>query len=110
MNAVSLGICVERVSAASATRDVAVQTLCSRRVGKLLQRVRLRGGGKAAAAARRLGDWARLRLRPVLDRFFAAALSGRADEAALHRFRIEGKELRYAMELLAVAFLESFRT
>jgi CHAD domain-containing protein/uncharacterized protein Yka (UPF0111/DUF47 family) len=82
----------------------------ARRVDQLLQRVRSHGRGKAGAAPPRFGDWARERLRPVVEQFFGAVPADRADEAALHRFRIRGKELRYAMELLAGAFPEPFRT
>jgi CHAD domain-containing protein len=82
----------------------------ARRVDQLLQRVRRRGRDKARAAPPCFGDWARERLRPVVEQFFAAVPADRADEAALHRFRIRGKELRYAMELLAGAFPEPFRT
>jgi CHAD domain-containing protein/uncharacterized protein Yka (UPF0111/DUF47 family) len=82
----------------------------AQRIAQLLRRVRFRGGGKAGAANARFGDWARGRLGPVVGRFFAAIPSDRADPAALHRFRVRGKELRYAMEVLAGAFPESFRT
>jgi CHAD domain-containing protein len=83
---------------------------CARQVDKLLQRVRSRGSERAGAASPRFGDWARERLRPVVEQFFGAVPCDRADEAALHQFRIRGKELRYTMELLAGAFPEPFRT
>ena len=49
------------------------------------------------------------RLRPFVDEFFAAAQAPAADTAALHRLRILGKRLRYAMEIFAGAFDPSFR-
>ena len=42
--------------------------------------------------------------------FFAAVPRDATDLAALHMFRIRGKELRYAMEVLAGAFSDEFRT
>jgi CHAD domain-containing protein len=79
-----------------------------RRVEDLLRRVRPRRG-ETVQRGLRFGDWARARLRPVVKRFFAASPSAASDEAALHRFRIRGKELRYVMELLAAAFPPDFR-
>jgi CHAD domain-containing protein len=76
-----------------------------RRTRKMLARM-------AAAHARsreRFADRARLRLRPLAAAFLAAAPPVGAEDAALHRFRIRGKELRYAMELLAAAFPPAFR-
>ena len=49
------------------------------------------------------------RLRPFVDEFFAAAQAPAADAATLHRLRILGKRLRYAMEIFAGAFDPSFR-
>lgn len=49
------------------------------------------------------------RLRPFVDEFFAAAQAPGVDAAALHRLRILGKRLRYAMEIFAGAFDPSFR-
>jgi CHAD domain-containing protein len=55
------------------------------------------------------GNWAASRLRKILKRFFKASPSDLNDLKSLHRFRIRGKELRYAMELLAPAFAAEFR-
>jgi len=74
----------------------------------LLRRVRPRRG-EAVKRGLRFGDWARARLRPIVKRFFEASPSAASEEAALHQFRIRGKELRYAMELLAGAFPPDFR-
>ena len=54
-------------------------------------------------------DFARARLKQTLDSFFELSVHGTADLEALHRFRIAGKELRYAMELLSPAFAGRFR-
>jgi CHAD domain-containing protein len=55
------------------------------------------------------GRWATARLRKILKRFFKASPSDLHDLRSLHRFRIRGKELRYAMELLAPAFPAAFQ-
>lgn len=54
-------------------------------------------------------DFARQRLSEDACRFFAASPSAEASDEALHQFRIEGKKLRYAMELFAAAFGREFR-
>jgi CHAD domain-containing protein len=79
-----------------------------RRIDKLLARVHFRPE-PADQALECFADWAPRCLRPVVDEFFASLPADRSDEAALHQFRIKGKELRYAMELLTGAFPESFR-
>jgi CHAD domain-containing protein len=80
------------------------------RIDNLLARVSSYGREKDRRALCRFGDWAHEHLRPAVQRFFAAVPSDRTDEAALHRFRIRGKELRYVMELLAGAFPDRLRT
>src|SRR5262249_19810439 len=75
-----------------------------RRTRKLLARV-----GDNLAGTERFVDRARYSLRPLVETFFAACPATGADVAALHRFRIRGKELRYAVELLAGAFAPAFR-
>lgn len=55
------------------------------------------------------GKWSHAKLQPIVKNFFEAIPGKDADLAALHRFRIRGKELRYAMELLAGAFPSDFR-
>jgi CHAD domain-containing protein len=81
-----------------------------RRIDKLLERVHCRGERKTSSQAEPFGEWARAYFRPVVDRFFAAVPAEQTDEAALHQFRICGKQLRYNMELLAGAFPDEFRT
>lgn len=75
-----------------------------RRIDALLQRVRSRHAEDA-----RFGDWAAKHLGAAAERFFAAVPTDQADEEALHRLRIRGKELRYAVELLAGAFPDALR-
>lgn len=75
-----------------------------RRTRKLLARV-----GEKLAGSERFGQRARASLRPLVEAFLAAAPAEGTDDVALHRFRIRGKELRYALELLAGAFPPAFR-
>lgn len=79
------------------------------RVGKLLERVRLRHKSAKVAPCPPFGGWASKALQPVITEFFAAAPGPKHKLSELHQFRIQGKKLRYAMELLAPAFPSSFR-
>ena len=69
-----------------------------KRVRRLLARI------EAPKTNDRFGPWARVRLRKIVRRFFDASPADRNDMEALHQFRMQGKQLRYAMELLAPAF------
>lgn len=80
-----------------------------RRAAKLLRKVCVRGPA-AGAEPVRFGPWAQQQIQPVLQEFFTAAAADMSDIEALHQFRIAGKKLRYALELLAPAFPESLRT
>lgn len=78
------------------------------RLAGVIKRIRLRG------TANRLhkptfGRTARKELSTLVDSFFTAAANDLSDYEALHGFRIEGKRLRYAMEVFAGAFEPSFR-
>ncbi len=79
-----------------------------RRVEKLLSRVRLRGKGRKSKEPT-YREWADSHLRPILDAFYTTSESDLADTADLHQFRILGKKLRYAMELLSAAFGSELR-
>ncbi|MGD9646873.1 MAG: CHAD domain-containing protein [Pirellulales bacterium] len=76
------------------------------RVEALVKRTRWRdersGEPTVALAAQR-------RLRPFVDEFFAAATAGSSDAPGLHRLRILGKRLRYAMEVFGGVFDPSLR-
>lgn len=80
-----------------------------RRCAKLLRKVCWRGAAEDGEPVR-FGPWAACQMRPVIDAFFAAAAADLSDVDAMHRFRIAGKKLRYAMELLTPVFPESLRT
>lgn len=84
-----------------------------RQAAKLLRKIRLRKVRRrnvpTAAVPVCFGPWAEQRIQPLLDEFFAAAAADLTDLAILHRFRIVGKKLRYAIELLAAGFSERVR-
>ncbi len=81
-----------------------------RKVEELLDRVRFRDEFRANDSPIDFGTWARMRLRPMVETFFRAfALEGK-DEQEFHQLRVLGKKLRYAMELLAEAFPDEFRS
>lgn len=64
----------------------------------------------AAPPVPTFGPWAKRQLRKSVKAFFGAEPPRLKDLESLHRFRIRGKELRYAMELLVAAFPASFQT
>ena len=76
------------------------------RVDVLLEKTAKKDSRSVAGS---FGTWATARLGKILKRFFKASPSDLNDLRNLHRFRIRGKELRYAMELLAPAFAGEFR-
>lgn len=80
-----------------------------RRVDKLLARVADPKPSRAEAANQVFGEWSRRRLRPIVKRFFDSAEEDLSEYEALHRLRIRGKQVRYAMEILVGAFPEAFR-
>lgn len=49
-------------------------------------------------------SYGRRRFRRLLDEFFTRADRKLKDDAAIHRLRIEGKKLRYALEIFAAVF------
>jgi len=77
-----------------------------RRAEKLLERVRLRGVGNPKD---KFSEWAVERIRPQLRKFFEAGEGDLTKVTALHQFRIRGKKLRYAVELLSGAFTDEIR-
>lgn len=63
----------------------------------------------AAGRSPRFGRWARRELRRSVRFFFAAEPHDLEDLSAIHQFRLAGKDLRYAIELLAAAFPNRLR-
>ncbi len=58
-----------------------------------------------------LDDWARSRMAEATDKFFSSVPKQTPPSLEeLHRFRIEGKELRYAMELFSAVLPSDLRT
>jgi CHAD domain-containing protein len=79
----------------------------SRRADKLVAKIRFRGGPEQSEPSVQCAG--RRALQPVADEFFAAGGVNLDDASALHQFRIQGKHLRYAMEVFAGAFRPGFR-
>ena len=75
-----------------------------RKTAKLIESVRAPSGDNTSEATPKFRDWAAEELASVAEQFFAAMPEDVADMAALHQFRIQGKRLRYVMELVASAF------
>jgi CHAD domain-containing protein len=79
----------------------------SRRVKKLLKR--LRAPTELERCGERFGCFARIALGPLVGPFLQAAAGELEDAAAMHAFRIQSKQVRYAMEIFAGAFDDDFR-
>ena len=77
----------------------------NRRIKKLLHHVQQDSKNKIPP----FRQWAHAKLQPIVRSFFEAVPDKAANLEALHQFRIRGKELRYATELLAGAFSPDFR-
>jgi CHAD domain-containing protein len=76
-------------------------------LSELLDRIRWRDKRRRREPC--FADAARASLRAFAASFWQAADGDFDDIAALHEFRIAGKELRYAMEVFAAAFSPAFR-
>ena len=81
-----------------------------RKTAKLLDGIRPPDGRSNGTTELSFRDWAGERLAKVAAKFFAAQPPTDADMAALHRFRIQAKALRYAVELLTAAFDAKLRS
>ncbi len=79
----------------------------NRRVKKLLKRVRARKS--TGACGERFDCFARLAIQRVIGPYLRAAEGELRDAAAMHAFRIQSKQVRYAMEIFGGAFDEEFR-
>lgn len=73
------------------------------KIDSLLVRIRPRGE-MAERGEPSFGPAARSSLKSIVESFFTLGSGEMADPAALHEFRIQGKHLRYAMEIFAGAF------
>lgn len=76
-------------------------------LSELLQRIRWHDASRPREP--RLAVVARQSLKNLLTNFLRASEGDFDDYAALHEFRIAGKQLRYAMEVFAAAFPRAFR-
>lgn len=98
-----------RPQIADARQELRHDDLFDRRVRSLLKKTRKPGKRRREVAASRLGDWALSRIRPLADSFLLAVPHDWHDAEATHRFRIAGKRLRYAMEVLSSALPSAYR-
>jgi CHAD domain-containing protein len=78
-----------------------------KRVKKLAQRTRKFAG--ATRCDHEFACMARVALARLATPYLAAGESELVDAEALHAFRIQGKQVRYAMEVFAGAFDDTFR-
>ncbi len=79
-----------------------------RKAQKLLEHIAARGQHKYGR--KRFAKWARTRLEREAKSFFKAVPRRRSNNAALHKFRIKAKALRYTIELFAGAFPSTLKT
>lgn len=77
----------------------------NRRIDAMVERIRWREQGKEPT----LGEIAPRLMQPIANEFHAAGAADLTVIENLHQFRIAGKQLRYAMELLAGGFADPFR-
>jgi CHAD domain-containing protein len=76
---------------------------------KLHRLLDVTGRKRSAIAESRFGEWAVPQLRRAVKPFLESASTHVTDLTSLHALRILTKKVRYAMELLAPAFPDSFR-
>lgn len=84
-----------------------VEKRFARRTSRFLRRVRTRDGQRSVSEP--FACMARIALDRLVVPYLAAARAEMADAEALHAFRIQGKQVRYAMEIFAGAFNAEFR-
>ena len=89
-------------------REKLVRKRFDRRIVKFLDRLRSREGDEPCGE--RFACMARLELSRLIAPYLSTAESELKDVVALHAFRIQGKHVRYAMEIFAGAFDEAFRS
>jgi CHAD domain-containing protein len=90
-----------------AVHDKLVRKRFGRRVKKLLKELHVPGEG--GPCDDRFDCLARVALGRLVGPYLTLARAEMSDAAALHAFRILGKQVRYAMEIFAGAFDEDFR-
>jgi len=104
-----IGYALSQRQAAETQLASAAQNL-SKKFGKLAKKV-VTSAPRAASQDKpaTLADLAREAVRPLVRALSRAAQRDLTDADNLHKVRIAGKRLRYAMEILAPAFGSSFR-
>lgn len=104
-----IGYALSQRQAAEAQLETAARNL-SKKYGKLAKNVVASGHRpKKSSKLQTLADLARKALLPLARDLSKAAKRDLTDADNLHKVRIAGKRLRYAMEILAPAFEPAFR-
>jgi len=91
-----------------AVHDKLVERRFARKTSKLVDRIRKNAGD--GPCDQRFGCMARVAMDRLLAPYLKAAQAELDDAQALHAFRIQGKQVRYAMEVFSGAFDEEFRS
>jgi len=81
----------------------------ARRAQRMLKRLRRRDRAAGDKCDNRFGCVARVALGSLVKPYLAAAAAELDDASAMHAFRIQSKQVRYAMEIFAGAFDDDFR-
>jgi CHAD domain-containing protein len=99
-----------RVEAQTPLREIHQQLAESNELPLLLQQMFRTKPATTDSGSPSFRGWATTRLDKTVRTFFAAEPRNLSDLESLHAFRIRGKELRYAMEMLVGAFPKTFQT
>ena len=81
----------------------------SEQVDKIKQYLQSHTSSSAPGEVSNIESYAKSYLRPLVSKYFESHPSEISDLEGLHNFRINGKTLRYAMELTAFAFPHKFK-
>ncbi len=73
------------------------------------QKLQADTSSKVKVEAWNFDEWAKSRIQTLMTKFFDSIPSKTNDLKELHKFRIHGKALRYAMELTEAAFPKNFK-
>ena len=74
-----------------------------RKSDKLLEKIARREKFRKSQRQPAFGPWCRQQLRPLAEAFFELAAGDLSKDAQLHKLRLAGKRLRYALELAPAA-------
>lgn len=104
------GVRGRRIEAQTPLREIHQQLAQSNALHMLSEQMFRANSEVVDASSPSFRAWASKRLDKTVRIFFAAEPRNLSDLESLHAFRIRGKELRYAMEMLVAAFPKTFQT